>query len=398
MALSFASARLIMALYFFYSLSLSNWLIRIPDVQHRLGLEPAALSICLLGVPIGLVCSMAFSGIVVDRMGPRNAIRYGILFLMIPLLLPGFAWTPTVLFVALVLVGLGMGPLEVALNVTADRIGTAIGRTVMSRCHGFWSLGLMAGGATGTFAATIGLDPGPHLAIALVAIIIIAELLASRLPRLDPAPADPDAPKAPIFVLPPKSIVALCLFAFGMLLVEGAITDWSAIYLRDVFGAVPPVTGFAFTAFGFLMAAGRLAGDFLSMRFGPVAMARVCCTIGVAGILAMVLAPTPTLVIIGAAAAGFGVSIVFPLAVTAAASRDGSSAVNVAALSLLSFSGFLVGPPMIGFVTEFFGLRIGLATLLLAAGMSLALAGEVRVRRKGAALRAGETAHEPATA
>ncbi len=186
--------------------------------------------------------------------------------------------------------------------------------------------------------------------------------------------------------------------AFGMLLVEGAITDWSAIYLRDVFGAVPPVTGFAFTAFGFLMAAGRLAGDFLSMRFGPVAMARVCCAIGVAGILAMVLAPSPTLVIIGAAAAGFGVSIVFPLAVTAAASRDGSSAVNVAALSLLSFSGFLVGPPMIGFVTEFFGLRIGLATLLLAAGMSLALAGEVRVRRKGAALRAGETAHQPAAA
>ena len=385
MALSFASARLIMALYFFYSLALSNWLIRIPDVQHHLGLEPATLALCLLGVPVGLVISMAFSGLVVDRVGPRHAIRYGIFGMMLPLMLPGFATGPLFLFLALAVVGLGMGPLEVALNVTADRIGTAIGRTVMSRCHGFWSLGLMAGGVTGSAAATIGLVPGPHMVITIIATIIIAELLAARLPLLPAERAATSGEKAPVFVLPPRSIVALCLFAFGMLLVEGAITDWSPIYMRDVFGTVQPVTGFAFTAFGLLMAAGRLMGDFLSTRYGPATMARVCCLIGLAGLTLMVLATTPILVIAGAAMGGFGVSIIFPLAVTAAAQRDGSAAVNVAALSLLSFSGFLVGPPVIGFVTEFFGLRIGLATLLIPAAMSLALAGEVGVRRRASA-------------
>ncbi len=390
MGLSFASARLIMALYFVYSFVLSNWLIRIPDVQQALGLEPAGLALCLLGLPVGLVCAMVFSGPLVEGLGPSRAIRYGFFGYALPLLLPGFAFSPLMLFFALLLVGLGMGPLEVGMNVAADRIGTALGRTVMSRAHGFWSLGLMAGGVSGSAAATLGIAPGIHIAAVTFVVLAASQILVLRLPPLGPMPATATGEKAPVFVLPPRNIVALCLFAFGMLLVEGAITDWSAIYLRDVFGQVPPVTGFAFTAFGLLMAGGRLAGDWLSTRFGPVALARCCCLIGLAGLLAVVLATGPLMVVLGAAAAGFGVSIVFPLAVTAAAAREGSPAVNVAALSLLSFSGFMVGPPVIGFVAEVFGLRLGLATLLLAAGMSLLLAGEVRVRPKRTA--------EPSTA
>jgi MFS family permease len=381
MGLSFASARLIMALFFVYSGSMSNWLIRIPDVQLKLGLTPAALSVCLLGVPIGLVTSMAFSGPLVERMGPRLAIRVGIVLLLVPLLLPGFAPTPTLLFFSLVLVGLGMGPLEVALNVMADRIGRAIGRTVMSRCHAFWSFGFMAGGLTGSIAATYGLPPGIHMAIVVATVFVIGELLATRLPQAHVIATGEPKSKTPAFVIPSPKIVLLCLFAFGMLLVEGGIADWSAIYLRDVFGAQPPVTGFAFTAFGFVMAMGRLVGDWLSMRYGAVMMARICCAVGLVGLLAMVLAVEPVLVIIGAGLTGFGVSIVFPLAVTAAASREGSAAVNVAALSLLSFSGFLIGPPMVGFVAEVGGLRFGMATLLLAAVMSLVLSGEVRPRK-----------------
>ncbi|WP_201404008.1 MFS transporter [Kaistia sp. 32K] len=384
MGLSFASARLIMALFFFYSTSMSNWLIRIPDVQHKLGMEPATLALCLLGVPLGLVTSMAFSGAVVEWLGPRRAIKIGFPLLLAPLLLPGFATTPTLLFLALVLVGLGMGPLEVALNVTADRIGRAIGRTVMSRCHAFWSFGLMGGSITGSLAATYGLSTGVHMIIVVIGVLLIGEALASRLPPVQTAEED-DAPKekTPHFVLPSPKIVLLCLFAFGMLLVEGGIIDWSAIYLRDVFGSQPPTTGYALTAFSLVMAFGRLVGDWLSMRYGAVKMARVCCTVALAGLLVMVLAVDPFMVIVGAAATGFGVSIVFPLAVTAAASREGPPAVNVAALSLLSFSGFLLGPPMVGFVAQFGGYRMGMATLLLAAVMSLWLSGEVRPRKLG---------------
>ena len=381
MGLSFASARLIMALFFFYSSSMANWLIRIPDVQHKLGMDPATLAICLLGVPIGLVTSMAFSGAVVEWLGPRRAIKIGFPLLLVPLLLPGFAPTPTLLFFALVLVGLGMGPLEVALNVTADRIGRAIGRTVMSRCHAFWSFGLMGGSITGSLAATYNLPPEIHMIVVVVCVFVIGEALASRLPHIETAEDDAPKVKTSSFVLPSPKIVLLCLFAFGMLLVEGGIIDWSAIYLRDVFGATPPTTGYALTAFSLVMAFGRLAGDWLSMRYGAVQMGRVCCTVALVGLLVMVFAVNPFMVIAGAAATGFGVSIVFPLAVTAAASREGPPAVNVAALSLLSFSGFLLGPPMVGFVAQFGGYRMGMATLLLATLMSLLLSGEVRPRK-----------------
>ncbi|MCX5577602.1 MFS transporter [Kaistia terrae] len=386
MGLSFASARLIMALFFFYSSSMSNWLIRIPDVQHKLGMEPATLAICLLGVPIGLVTSMAFSGAVVEWLGPRRAIQIGFPLLLAPLLLPGFANTPTLLFFALVLVGLGMGPLEVALNVTADRIGRAIGRTVMSRCHAFWSFGLMGGSITGSLAATYGVSPEIHMIIVVICVFVIGELLASRLPQIQAEESAGPKVKTSHFVLPSPKIVLLCLFAFGMLLVEGGIIDWSAIYLRDVFGSTPPTTGYALTAFSLVMAFGRLAGDWLSMRYGAVQMARVCCIVALAGLVVMVFAVDPFMVIVGAAATGFGVSIVFPLAVTAAASREGPPAVNVAALSLLSFSGFLLGPPMVGFVAQFGGYRLGMATLLLAALMSLWLSGEVRPRKPGSTL------------
>jgi len=381
MGLSFASARLIMALFFFYSSSMANWLIRIPDVQHKLGMDPATLAICLLGVPIGLVTSMAFSGAVVEWLGPRRAIKIGFPLLLVPLLLPGFAPTPTLLFFALVLVGLGMGPLEVALNVTADRIGRTIGRTVMSRCHAFWSFGLMGGSITGSLAATYSLPPEIHMIVVVVCVFVIGEALASRLPDIRTTEDDAPKEKTPHFVLPSPKIVLLCLFAFGMLLVEGGIIDWSAIYLRDVFGATPPTTGYALTAFSLVMAFGRLVGDWLSMRYGAMQMARVCCTVALVGLLVMVFAINPFMVIVGAAATGFGVSIVFPLAVTAAASREGPPAVNVAALSLLSFSGFLLGPPMVGFVAQVGGYRMGMATLLLATLMSLLLSGEVRPRK-----------------
>jgi len=383
MGLSFASARLIMALFFFYSSSMSNWLIRIPDVQHKLGMEPATLAICLLGVPIGLVSSMAFSGAVVEWLGARRAIKIGFPLLLAPLLLPGFATSPTMLFIALVLVGLGMGPLEVALNVAADRIGRSLGRTIMSRCHAFWSFGLMGGSITGSLAATYGVSTGIHMIAVVIVVLLVGEALATRLPSLE-APEEPGPKvKTPAFVLPSPKIVLLCLFAFGMLLVEGGIIDWSAIYLRDVFGARPPTTGYALTAFSLVMAFGRLAGDWLSMRYGAVQMARVCCTVALAGLVVMVFAVNPFMVIAGAAATGFGVSIVFPLAVTAAASREGPAAVNVAALALLSFSGFLLGPPMVGFVAQIGGYRMGMATLLLAVIMSLWLSGEVRPRKPG---------------
>jgi MFS family permease len=150
--------------------------------------------------------------------------------------------------------------------------------------------------------------------------------------------------------------------------------------MRTVMGSTPFGAGIGFAAFTIAMAVGRFFGDWTAERFGPVAVARSCALIALAGIVVVVTAPVFIQAVVGLAAIGLGVSVAVPLAVSAAASRaDRPAAVNVAALSLVSFSGFLFEPPLVGFVAEWGGsLRIGVAMLIPAAIASILLAGHVR--------------------
>jgi MFS family permease len=165
--------------------------------------------------------------------------------------------------------------------------------------------------------------------------------------------------------LPGKALIGICLFVFGITMTEGAIADWSAVFLRDVFGAEPATAGIGYSVFAGMVAAGRFVGDWLKARLGAVATARLCGCFSLIGMALIVLAPISWLAFAGFAAAGFGVSVGFPLAVTAAAGlTDRPTAASVAILSFIALFGFLIGPPMIGLVAEHLGLRYGLATLL----------------------------------
>ncbi|HET7714400.1 MAG TPA: MFS transporter, partial [Bauldia sp.] len=176
------------------------------------------------------------------------------------------------------------------------------------------------------------------------------------------------------------SLLPLCIFAFGMLLVEAAALDWSSVFMRSVMEATPFRAGVGFAAFTVAMAVGRFMGDWAAGRFGPVAVARSCGLIALAGLLVLVTAPVFLQAVVGLAAIGLGVSVAVPLAVSAAASRgDRPAAVNVAALSLISFSGFLFEPPLVGFGAEWSGsLRVGIAMLIPAIVASILLASHVR--------------------
>jgi MFS family permease len=268
---------------------------------------------------------------------------------------------------------------DVAMNVEADRIENSDGRRIMNTCHGFWSVGSIIGGLSGAAFASLEIDIRWHLAIVAVVSIPVVLFIAYRLPL---GVARPEPRKGPRFriALPTLSLLPLCIFAFGMLLVEAAALDWSAVFLRSVMDASPFGAGIGFAAFTVAMAVGRFHGDWAAGRFGPVAVARSCAIIGLAGLIALVTAPVFLQAVVGLAAIGLGVSVAVPLAVSAAASRgDRPAAVNVAALSLIAFSGFLVEPPLVGFGAEWGGsLRIGLALLIPAIVASIFLAGHVR--------------------
>ncbi|MGH6806551.1 MAG: MFS transporter, partial [Ensifer adhaerens] len=242
-----------------------------------------------------------------------------------------------------------------------------------------WSLGIMAGSLVGIgFAAA---DVSPEWAVLIAAAIMLPiSLLAARaLPDLHASEAHQADTTQTRRRLPSRALLGICFFVFGITMTEGAVADWSAVYLRDVFGLTSASAGFGYSIFAFMVAAGRFGGDRLKATYGPTAVARSCGLASIAGLLLVVASPAPWAALAGFAAMGFGVSVGFPLAVTAAADqKDRPAAASVAILSFVALLGFLIGPPMIGLVAEHSDMRFGLGMLVPFLAVSLLLTGRLK--------------------
>ncbi len=380
----FTPPRLIMAVFFVQAVSMTNWAPRIPDVQQRLGLSSGALSICLLSMSLGTFVMTIFNGPLVARFSARTMMVIGMCAFCAALVLPGLAWNGPSLFAILFVMGATYVIVDVAMNVEAARIQTAIGRRIMSTCHGFWSLGAVVGSISGAQFAEAAVPTWLHLLIIAVIVLPLGLMPVWALPVL-PVRAAAAMERRPVIAFPTIALAGVCIYVFGAVLAELSARNWGAAYLRDVLGTSAAATGWGLGAFSLTMAAGRLVGDRLADRFGPVALGRLCAFTGVIGMAALVMANGLPLALIGFAAIGFGVSVGFPLAMTAAASHtDRPPAINVASVALIAYSGSLVGPPLVGFVADGAGLRVGLAALMPLMVLSALFAGSLGPRNKTA--------------
>lgn len=382
--------RLTMLVFFLQPVAFGSWLPRIPDIQQALGLGPAGLALALLGLPCGTLLTLPFAGPLVARIGPRAAIFAGYVLYALAVSLPAFAGNPTLLFIGLMLAGSTISFLELGLNVQADKVEKATGTLIMSTSHGFWSLGIMTGSLIGSGLAYVGMPA--QWAILLVAAITlpIALLAANALPDYGAEPSHIEAGQRSAWSLPSWALLGICFFVFGITMTEGAMADWSAVFLRETFGADGGAAGLGYSVFAGMVALGRFGGDWLKQRLGAVLLARICGSLALLGIAILLVAPNTPLALLGFAVVGIGASVAFPLAVTAAASlTDRSSSANVAILSFIALLGFLIGPPIIGFIAEHLDIRLGLAALLPVLGISLALTGMLGQRS------AGKPAHNP---
>jgi MFS family permease len=360
------ASRLIMAVFFVQALAFGAWLPRIPDIQAKLGLSAAELGYALLGLPVGLLIALPFVSIVVGRTGAGAAVLWSLPAFIVAICLPAFAPNGIVLFLALALAGLAMSTIELGMNIVADETEKRDGVVIMSRCHGFWSLGMMVGSLTGAASAHWGLAPQLSITAVAALALLIGPAVALRLPR-DPAMHDEGTamPVSGLFI-PGAIMLGICIVALASNILEGAAADWSAVYLRQVLGADPGAAGLGYAAYSLLMAFGRFNGDWVRSRWGATAVARGCYAVALAGLLLVVFAPDYPWAIVGFALAGFGGSVGVPLAVSAAASAGGHTpAANVALVSLVSLIGFLLTPPIVGSIAELFGLRAAFGALLL---------------------------------
>ncbi len=367
----------VFAAFFIYSFCMGSLYPRIPAIQQAMGVGEGALGLALIGPGVGTILSLTFAGPILERIGYRRVLVGGIPLLSALYALAVWSPNPLTLFLLLIPVGLTIGCIEIIINLEADRVEHAIGRRIMSRAHAFWSFGFFFAGLSGAFIAQSGVSPQMHL-LAMVPVVGIATWLI--LGRYQPAQhrTGGSTEPAPRFAAPTLAILTLVSVCLSAMVMEGAGIDWSAIYMRDEFAAAPFWAGFAVALVAGSQAVARFFADGVVERFSPVVVARALLVILGAGVVLVFAAPTFALAYVGFALIGVGSSALFPLAMSAAAQRtDRPAAVNVAALAQISFVAFLVGPPLLGYVAEHFGIRwtfgLGLPLVILSLLTSHAL-------------------------
>jgi predicted MFS family arabinose efflux permease len=342
------------AVFLLNGLVFSGWYARLPALQERLDLSPGALGLALLGAPLGLLVAQPAVGAVVARRGSRPVVAAAPL-LLAAVVLPALAVDAPTLFLAVLVVGVLNGALDVAMNAQGLAVERARGWPILSSLHAAFSFGAFAGAALAGAVAGSGIAPLPHLAaMAAVGAAAGAALRSFLLPD-ERAGAD----GAPRLAWPSGQLALLGAVAFLALLAEGAAFDWSGIYLARVAGAPEGVAALGLAAFSLTMGVGRLLGDRVAVRLrAPAATASALAGAGLG--LALVVA-TPAGALAGFALMGLGLSIVFPVVLRASEASTGAVGPALAAVSSFGYVGFLLGPPAIGLLAQVTDLRAALA-------------------------------------
>ncbi len=265
------SARRGVAIVFFvYGAVLATWVSRIPLIKQELGLDTAQLSLALLGSPVGLILAMQAVAVLVDRWTSAVVTRVALLGACVAVVLPGVAWSLGSLAAALLLLGFSLGSLDIAMNTQGVAVERGYARPVMSGIHAMYSVGVLAGAGVGALAASADVDPLAHFAVAAAVLAGIGMVGARTL--LGAAADQPaeveDADRPPLRLAQHPALIALGFVAFCCLFAEGAVDDWSGVYLREEQGASLGVAALGAAAAGAGMAIGRFGGDAVIARFG----------------------------------------------------------------------------------------------------------------------------------
>lgn len=365
-------------LFFAMGAAFATWASRIPDIQEAMNLSAAQLGGVLIGMPVGSLSSLLVSGALVTRFGSRNlTVLIAVLHVAV---LPFIALAPTTwqLTLALVLFGNCENLLNIALNTQGVGVETRWGKPILTSFHALWSLGAMTGAAVGGVLAGLGVPPARHFLLVGIAVAAAGVLAYRFMLPTDDQPGGQKGEKQPLFALPDRPLLLLGLICFACMLTEGAMADWSAIYYKQTLTSAGIATT-GYTAFTLTMALGRFGGDWLTTRLGARAMLTWSGLLIAAGTSLALSLPTPPVVVAGFMGVGLGVATVVPLAYSAAGrSTTMSAGLALSAVSTVGYTGFLLGPPLIGFLAEASSLR-GALLLLVALGFLIAgLARRVR--------------------
>ncbi len=362
---------------YFYMLGFifSSWASRIPQVKDKFQLNEAELGAVLFMLPLGALAALPFSGWLVHKLSSKwmsivTALVYTVLLYLI-------ATATTIFSLSVVLFGFGLiGNFgNISMNTQGISIQHQINKPILSSLHAMWSIGAFSAAAVSGWTMRMGYSTTIHfLIVSLMAAFIIIVGSFHLIP--DEGLGDETSK---VFVLPNRKLVLLGIICFCVAMSEGAMADWSSLYYRQIIHQLNTISTTGYTAFAMCMAAGRLAGDRLVQSFKHATVLKANGILILTGMTLSLSFDYPMTVMIGFALVGFGVSSVIPIVyMLAAKSKDMAPSAALAAVSSVGFTGFLVGPPLIGFIAHEIGLRMALIIVALLGAMIFLLSKKVK--------------------
>jgi MFS family permease len=395
----------IFAVFFLSGFSLASWVARIPAIRDAVGLSTQGVGLVILMGSIASILGLVAAPWLMARFGARLGMIGVLIAVAAGLVAVGLGGSvlPSVALIVLglALFGFGNGAVDVMMNVEGAEAERELGKTVMPLMHAFFSFGTVAGAALAAAASALGLAVAIHLgAIALliaVGVVVAVRFVPVREELGDDA--HDDAPREPLGTRIRRSLavwtdVRLLLIGvvmLGMAFAEGSANDWLALAVVDGHGLDATAGAAIFTVFTIAITTARVLGGPFIDRFGRVLMLQVMAGIGVVGLALFIYGTEPWMLILGTALWGIGCSLAFPVGMSAAADVPdrADAAARVSAVAMIGYCAFLVGPPLIGFLGEHFGILNGLLVLLGLMVMAGIAAPAARERTRPVAQRRG---------
>lgn len=360
----------------------ASWASRIPQVRDHLHLSPARLGVVLLCIAAGSLVALPLAGPVTQRLGSRRTVGWMAVLLAVGLatVALGYLWGLAPLVVGLFVSGFATGAWDVAMNVQGALVERHLGRSVMSRFHAGYSLGTVAGALTGAAMVALHVPVTAHLLLVALTIGLVVPW-GSRSFVPDAAGIEEEtqdaARRSALAAWREPRTLLIGVFVLAFAFAEGTGNDWVGVAAIDGYGVPAAVGTLAFAVFLSAMTLGRWFGPGLLDRYGRVPLLRALAALGIVGTLLFVFAPVTPLAFGGAVLWGVGVSLGFPVGMSAGADEPRHAAGRVSVIASIGYCAFLAGPPSVGFLADHITVLRALTSVAVLLGVAALIAAVV---------------------
>ncbi|RYE30735.1 MAG: MFS transporter [Sphingobacteriaceae bacterium] len=353
--------RIATAVFFFISgFGYSTWASRIPTLQQKLHLNEAQLGAVLFALPVGLMLTLPVTGNLLNRFSSRNIMFIGTIAFNLMLALLGFTTEIWQLVLVLFCFGSSRNLMNISVNAQSVSVQQLYNRSIITTFHGIWSMAGFAAAALGYLMVSGKISPSYHFFVVGLLLIVVAFFFFPKTLNQKPVKQE----RRPAFVLPDKSLVKFGLISFASMACEGTMYDWSGIYFQKEVHASAAIATAGFVVYMIAMTTGRFFGDQLVNQIGTKPMLRYSGILIIIGMLLSAVFPVAIVAGIGFILIGFGVACVVPLVFSIAGkSKTLSSGSAIASVSTVGYLGFLMVPPVVGFIAQAAGLRWSFALM-----------------------------------